>query len=296
MTTLHTFGCSITQGFALPDVVQPLTDDQGRVLPGYLASNMLESGEAQWEDIHVYAPSNHAWPAVLAAKLGVPVNNHARRGACFNQIARQCAANQGSIQPQDTVIVMWTYLSRVSLQWPARTAVPFCNMVDPGWGWTSRILPGFNKFFGLSRSSPRSQAQDQDHYTYIESRARLALDPRSVYDQYHQNLVTVVTVDGLLRSTGARVIHLSVEVQPYMEQLVQAQRELAINLREYSAIPDPCEWYAVSVDHASARIIHDPRIPPAENDMHPSVTHHSNFADLIYDRYFTADRCAASQP
>ena len=24
MTTLHTFGCSITQGYALPDVVQPI--------------------------------------------------------------------------------------------------------------------------------------------------------------------------------------------------------------------------------------------------------------------------------
>jgi hypothetical protein len=30
MTTLHVFGCSITQGFALPDVINPIRDDQGR--------------------------------------------------------------------------------------------------------------------------------------------------------------------------------------------------------------------------------------------------------------------------
>ena len=32
MSTLHTFGCSITQGFALPDVVKPALDDKGKPL------------------------------------------------------------------------------------------------------------------------------------------------------------------------------------------------------------------------------------------------------------------------
>ena len=32
MTTLHTFGCSITQGYALPDVVQPILDENGKEL------------------------------------------------------------------------------------------------------------------------------------------------------------------------------------------------------------------------------------------------------------------------
>ena len=32
MTTLHTFGCSITQGYALPDVVQPILDENSKEL------------------------------------------------------------------------------------------------------------------------------------------------------------------------------------------------------------------------------------------------------------------------
>lgn len=284
MPTLHTFGCSITQGFALPDVVKPMVNDQGQPLT--VEQIKLLGSSFHWEDIHLYQPSQHAWPSVLAQMLDQPVVNHARRGACFQQIARQCAAAQGTIQPQDTVIVMWTYLSRLSLQWPAKTSVPFCNIVDTNQTWRTRILPGFNKFFGLSRSNQGTQQKDAVIHNYIHLAARAHTDPMGAYDRYHNSLVLQTMTDGFLRATGARVIHLSVEPESYIDQLEQARQQLDPSLREPWVIPNPRDWYRISVDHDLCRVIHDPSIPPAENDMHPSVRHHSNFAASVYQQYF----------
>ena len=89
-----------------------------------------------------------------------------------------------------------------------------------------------------------------------------------------------------LRATGARVIHLSVEPETSLEQLEAARQSLDPSLREPYVIPDPKTWYTISVDHDSCFVIHDPSIPPAENDTHPSITHHKNFADRVYLRYF----------
>ena len=277
MSTLHTFGCSITQGFALPDVVQPLTEQQIDAL----------GRPFHWMDVHLYQPSKLAWPQVLADKLGMSVQNHARRGACFQQISRQCAVAVKDIKPQDTVIVMWTYLSRLSLQWPARTTVPFCNVVDTNWGFMTRLLPGFNKFFGLSPAAHSTEEQDTHIHDYIQNSAKYTyLDPLGQYNRYYNSMVLLCMTDGFLRATGARVIHLSVETQPYAEQLEQARSELDASLKNYTAIPNPTEWYHTPVDHLSCHVIHDPRIPPAENDMHPSVQHHANFAAAIHQQYF----------
>lgn len=284
MTTLHTFGCSITQGFALPDVVQPLTNSQGRALTD---DEIRQQGiVVNWEDIHLYQPSNYAWPKVLADRLGVDLQNYARRGACFNQIARQCAANGSSIQQGDIVIVMWTYLSRISLQWPARTSVPLCTVVDPSYNWRTRILPGFNKLFGLSRAQSTTNSSDRHIHAYIQDAAYTYLSPMGAYDRYYNSLVLQTMTNGFLRSTGARVIHLSVEHDSYLDQLESARQQLDPSLASTYTIPDPNSWYNIDVDHNSCCVIHDPSIPPAENDMHPSVQHHSNFADHIYKLYF----------
>jgi hypothetical protein len=281
MTTLHTFGCSITQGFALPDVVRPAVNAQGQLL----TDQEVRDQGIHWSTIHIYEPSLYAWPSVLAATLDIPVHNHARRGSCFQQIARQCVTAQHTIQPQDTVIVMWTYLSRLSLQWPARTSVPFCNVVNPNWGWRT-IVKGFNTFFGLTPSAVNTVIEDQLIHDYIQQTAHLALDPMGVYNRYYNNLVLLAATDGLLRATGARVIHLSVEPEAYDLQLESARLELDPSLREPYTIPDPESWYTVTVDHDSCIDLHDPSIPPAENDMHPSVTHHKNFARTVFTQYF----------
>jgi hypothetical protein len=168
MKTLHTFGCSITQGFALPDVVRPLLDSQGQPLPPEVAQQRIEEQRIPWTDIHLYQPSNYAWPQVLGDQLGMTVRNHARRGSCFQQIARQCAVEAASIQPDDTVIVMWTYMSRVSLQWPARTAVPLTHLVDTGI-WRTYVKPGFNKLFGVSVSDRSHPDVDERIYTFIHN-------------------------------------------------------------------------------------------------------------------------------
>lgn len=285
MPTLHTFGCSITQGFALPDVVRPILNSQGQPLtPEEIQAQGIE---VQWEDIHILAPSQYAWPSILAQQLNVPVVNHARRGACTQQISRQCAVAAASIKPDDLVIVMWTYLSRISLQWPARTSVPLATVVDPSLGWRTKFLPLWNRFFGLSNSNNHTTHTDEHILKYIHDSTRYTyLDPLGVYDRYYNSLVLQVMTDGFLRSTGARVIHLSVEPESYTQQLEQARSQLDPSLREPYVIPDPSTWYSIPVDHSSCLVIHDPSIPPAENDMHPSVLHHSNFAQHLYELYF----------
>lgn len=284
MQKLHTFGCSITQGFALPDVVNPILDDNGQALTE--EQIQAQGLDVNWEDIHIYKPSEYAWPNVLANNLGIPVQNNARRGACFKQIARQCAVGVKDINPDDIVIVMWTYMSRLSLQWPARTSVPFCNIADPNWGWRTVIL-GMNKFLGLSHSSKSDASTDDKIQEYIETSTKNTyLDPMGVYDRYYNSLVLQQMTDGFLRSTGAQVIHLSVETEPVLEQLENARQELDSTLAEPYVIPDPKDWYDLNVDYDSSFVILDPSIPLAENDMHPSVTHHSNFAQHICKKYF----------
>lgn len=286
MTTLHVFGCSISQGFALPDVVKPLVDDQGDPLSPEVAAQQIEELGIPWTDVHLYQPSDYAWPKVLADRLAIPVVNHARRGACFQQIARQCAAAQSTITSDDVVIVMWTYISRLSLQWPARTAVPFCNIAEPSLNWKTVIL-GFNRLFGLEPSKTSTAATEDYIQRYIEqSTKNTYLDPMGVYNRYYNNLVLQSMTDGFLRATGARVIHLSVETEPVLDQLEAARSRLDPTLATPYNIPDPREWYSVPVDYDSCHVILDPRIPPAENDMHPSVLHHANFAQHIHKLYF----------
>lgn len=284
MTTLHTFGCSITQGYALPDVVNPIIGDDGMPLDD---EEIEQRGiEIDWNKIHLYQPSQYAWPQKLADQLGIKVINHARRGACFQQIARQCAVGVKDIKPDDIVIVMWTYLSRLSLQWPARTSVPFCNVVDPDWGWKT-VLLGFNKLFGLESNGDNNKTEDEKIQTYIENSTKNTyLDPMGIYNRYYNNLILQQMTDGFLRSTGARVINLSVEREPVKQQLEQARKDLYSTLGKNYNIPHPDSWYKVLVDYESCLVLLDPRIPPAENDMHPSVTHHRNFAEHIRKKYF----------
>ena len=287
MSTLHTMGCSITQGFALPDVVKPILNDQGRPLTVPELMELEQQGtQTHWEDIHLYQASVHAWPQLLANRLGITVQNHARRGACFQQIARQCAMALPHIQPTDVVIVMWTYLCRLSLQWPSRTAVPLCHVVDPNWGWHTVML-GFNNLLGLSRSAHSTQEQDTVIQQHIKNTAEHThLTPLGQYNSYHNAMLLLCMTDGCLRSTGARVIHLSVEPEPYSTQLAAVRDKLGASMQPYTAIPNPTEWYHTSVDHKSCEVILDPSIPPAENDMHPSQQHHRNFAQHLHQQYF----------
>jgi len=293
MTTLHTFGCSITQGYALPDVVKPIVNSQGEPLTVPELMQLEQQGtQIHWDDIHLPQPSQHAWPQLLANRLGCSVQNHARRGACFEQIARQCATAATHIQPHDVVIVMWTYLSRLSLQWPARTAVPFCNIADPNWGLKTVIL-GFNRLFGLERAPHPAPDSDAEIQQYIEQATKNTyLNPMGVYNRYYNSLVLQCMTDGFLRATGARVIHLSVESEPVLDQLESARLELTASLASPQVIPPPTEWYRVPVDYASSYVILDPTIPPAENDMHPSMLHHRNFAEHVHRRYFVSTESA----
>jgi len=290
MSALHTFGCSITQGFALPDVVKPLLDSTGTALTPQQLHALEQQGQTiNWEDIHVYQPSALAWPQLLGNRLNLTVHNHARRGACFQQIARQCAVAHSQIQPGDVVIVMWTYLSRLSLQWPTRTAVPFCHVVRPEMGWITTMRSQLNRAMGLSDS--HSESQHADIKQFIQHTAHHSLHELHTYDRYHNQLLLLSMTDGFLQHTGARIIHLSVEPQPYLEQLELARQCLPSSLQNHVRTPHPTAWYRVNVDHDSCRVILNPLIPCAENDMHPSVQHHENFADHIHQQYFVPKKC-----
>lgn len=285
MSKLHVFGCSVTQGFALPDVVKPILHSDGTPLTD---QEIQDDPTIHWGDIHLYQPSDFAWPQVLADQLGYDVLNHARRGACFNQIARQVAVHGVDIPKTDVAIVMWTYNSRMSLQWPQRTTVPLCTEVDTSEGVWRTVTRGFNRLVGLdpARTTTTPEHETQMQRWIKQSTTYTYMDPRAVWDRYYNNLVTQTLVDGTLRSNGARVIHLSVEPESAYRQLEGAYTQLHTSLQAPYNIPDPKDWYNISVDHDSCSVILDPSIPTAENDMHPSVTHHSNFATHLRETYF----------
>lgn len=275
MSTLHTFGCSLTQGHALPDVVR--TQEEKEAM----------GDNRHWSDGHILAPSKYAWPQILGDKLGLQVENYARRGACFQQIARQCAVAAPTIKHGDTVIVMWTYFSRLSVQWPSRTAVPLTHLPMPENNFMTRILPGFNKFFGLSKTASDTDDQaDAKIMMHMERSLQFTFSNLIMYDRYHNNLVLQTAVDGLLRSTGAKVVHLSVEHEPYLNQLERARQALDESLQSPYVIPNPNDWYPLTVDHDSCVVLHDPSLPTAGDDFHPSIQHHINFANRIHEKHF----------
>lgn len=286
MARLHTFGCSITQGHALPDIVRPVCDPQTGL--AYTEQEIETRGiELQWEDIHLYEPSSLAWPSRLGQMLGLTVVNHARRGSCFRQISRQIATELANIHSDDLVIVMWTYFTRLSLQWPARTAVPFCNVADPLGGWQTICL-GTNRLFGLSGNPKTTKREDQEIQEFLDwAVTHVYTTPLDTYDRYYNNLVMQTLAAESLAATGARVIHLSVEIEPVLDQLARAQQDLYPSLgSDYSKIPDPRDWYKLDVDYSCTPVILDPRLPLAANDMHPGVEHHQWFAQYLRDRYF----------
>jgi hypothetical protein len=72
-TTLHTFGCSITQGYALSDTINPVLDSQGAPV----SDDRVRELGVHWEDIHILKPSQYAWPAELGRLLNCETVNHA---------------------------------------------------------------------------------------------------------------------------------------------------------------------------------------------------------------------------
>lgn len=83
---LVAFGCSNTYGFALPQ--------------DYTAGKLP-------------APSKHAWPTVLANKLGVECVNKGLPGQS-NKLISHVMSNT-HLYPTDIVVILWTYMDRWSV-------------------------------------------------------------------------------------------------------------------------------------------------------------------------------------
>jgi hypothetical protein len=160
----------------------------------------------------------------------------------------------------------------------------------PEKNFLTRVLPQFNKFFGLSRTENLDAQDDAEAkiMVYMEGSMGYTFDNLIMYDRYHNNLVLQTMVDGHLRATGARVIHLSVEHEPYLTQLERARQALDPSLQSPYVIPDPNDWYPLSIDHDSCVVLHDPSLPTAGDDAHPGIERHINFANHIYEKHFGA--------
>lgn len=288
MQTLHTFGCSVTQGMALPDVVKHLSDQEITAL----------GREPAWSDAHIPTPSKYAWPNMLAALLGTTVQNHAVRGACWQQIARQCAVAASTIKPGDTVVVMWTFFSRFSIQWPSMISSPYVATVfshspigaTPTYQTVSFKDSGYlhrNHNAGLDGADDPAHEKYKSLQKWIQHASKTVYtDPKHLYDRYYNNLVLQQMTHGFLRSTGARILHLSVETESGRSQLEAARRDLEKNLQLPQHIPHINSWYTVPVDHICCYAIWNENIPLAGDDLHPSVQHHENFAEQVYTCYF----------
>lgn len=280
MQTLHTFGCSITQGFGLADTLEPILKINGEEYTDQ-ELEQLPLDAFSWRDVHRDRPSSLAWPSLLAARLGMQVQNHARRGLCFQRIARSCALAQHSIGPDDVVIVMWTYLNRLSVQWPARTALPFASQVDTSTWHTVRS--GFNKLFGLTPARGPDSQEDRILSWLDHSTRWTWLDPKSIYNHLYNNTVLQLMTAGYLANTGARVIHLSVEAESCADQLSRAALELEPSLQANAPVPD---LELLEVDHDCARLLFDPALDLARDLQHPGPQHHAQFAEAIEARYW----------
>jgi hypothetical protein len=46
------------------------------------------------------------------------------------------------------------------------------------------------------------------------------------------------------------------------------------------------------VDHECYRVIHDPSLPTAGDDLHPGIEHHVNFAEYVLRQHSLATLCA----
>jgi hypothetical protein len=154
------------------------------------------------------------------------------------------------------------------------------------------VKPGFNKLFGLSISDRSNKDIDERIYTYIHNSSRYTFDPLGIYDRCYNSLVLQTMCDGFLRARGAEVIHLSAEPESYLAQLETARQNLDESMREPYVIPDPAEWYNVAVDHDCYRVIHDPSLPTAGDNLHPSVEHHANFAEYVLAQHSLESLCA----
>jgi len=88
MARLFTFGCSNTQGEALPDTV-------------------TKAGK------QINGPSKYAWPQLLGKKLNLSVENLGLGGVSNKYICKRMLDT--NLRSGDTVVFMWTYFARTCI-------------------------------------------------------------------------------------------------------------------------------------------------------------------------------------
>jgi hypothetical protein len=92
MSKLITFGCSLTEGAALPDIW--VKDEHG--------------------EYYTSGPSKFAWPAVLGSKLNLQVDNKGRSGSSNKLIWLEALAYK-DYSPSDVVVFLWSHMPRYTI-------------------------------------------------------------------------------------------------------------------------------------------------------------------------------------
>ena len=253
--TLHAFGCSNTQGVALPDMNQ---NDGTRY-------------------------SIHSWPMELGKRLDMPVKNWAKGGNGIQTVARNILCVD--FDPQDTVVILWPHLSRQNLFFKMNGYMEsYINAYDfkkycggnntnnkmkffDSWlfQWRKAIL---NKYYEPQITMLHCMLQ-QYAADYLSTKVKTAIhissDPLSV------------SADALLgsrRETWNNTGVLSENCNKvYAEYFRQPSEEKVA-------------WFKLQLDHGPHALF-DVKLGYATDNSHPGLRAHEEFAKELQGKYFT---------
>lgn len=131
--TILTLGDSFTFGAELTDLPSPVA--------GLFGNDYYDRTQNQ---VFKMAPSQLAWPALLAAKLVQPVDNHSVIGGSNSRIFRRAIADSGQ-KNYSLVICAWTQLPRIDISYQNKECPAAAN--NPKWPWIKNYFADhFNEF------------------------------------------------------------------------------------------------------------------------------------------------------
>ena len=119
--TILTLGDSFTFGAELSDLPNPVA--------GFFGDDYYDKSTNQ---VIKMAPSNQAWPALLATQLKQTVDNHSVIGGSNSRIFRR-AISDSSQKNYSLVICAWTELSRIDIAYQNKECPAAAN--NPKWPW-----------------------------------------------------------------------------------------------------------------------------------------------------------------
>ena len=119
--TILAVGDSFTFGAELSDLPSPVA--------GFFGNDYYDYDTNQ---VRPMAPSNLAWPALLAQRLGQDLDNHSVIGGSNSRIFRRAVLDH-SAKPYSLIICAWTQLPRIDVAYENKECPVAAN--NPKWPW-----------------------------------------------------------------------------------------------------------------------------------------------------------------